>query len=240
MRCPHYVDQDGGLCGIWRHRESVCTTWFCKYDRGAVGRVHWRIIASLLGVLELAVKLWAMRAAGLDEEAQVDLWSRIEWEKRGIRPPLDDLALANTVHAERYRKDWANFVGREEEFFLRCAELVGGLSWEDALRLGGAAAAAAVNAARFIQEKLAATELPERAITSGNVYLQIRKRGEVRVRHQGVPLDWLDVPEAIAREVPRFERGPAKAILAELRAEGVPIDDELVRRLLDWQVLVKP
>ena len=34
-RCaaPHYLE-DGGRCGVWRHRESTCATWFCKYGRG--------------------------------------------------------------------------------------------------------------------------------------------------------------------------------------------------------------
>ena len=27
LRCPHYIE-DGGRCGIWRHRESTCSTWF--------------------------------------------------------------------------------------------------------------------------------------------------------------------------------------------------------------------
>src|SRR5579863_3280623 len=36
MRCPHYV-VDGGRCGVWRHRESTCATWFCKFARGANG-----------------------------------------------------------------------------------------------------------------------------------------------------------------------------------------------------------
>jgi hypothetical protein len=26
LLCPHY---DGGVCGIWPHREAVCTTYYC-------------------------------------------------------------------------------------------------------------------------------------------------------------------------------------------------------------------
>ena len=40
MRCLHYRSETG-TCGIWRHRPSVCTTWFCKYVRGAVGLRFW-------------------------------------------------------------------------------------------------------------------------------------------------------------------------------------------------------
>jgi hypothetical protein len=31
LLCPHYLD---GMCGVWKHRESTCATWFCKYVRG--------------------------------------------------------------------------------------------------------------------------------------------------------------------------------------------------------------
>src|SRR5262245_2433326 len=40
MRCPHFIDE-GGLCGVWRHRESTCVTWFCKHERGGVGKAFW-------------------------------------------------------------------------------------------------------------------------------------------------------------------------------------------------------
>src|SRR5262249_13685983 len=28
LRCPHYLEDEGGKCGIWRHRKSTCATWF--------------------------------------------------------------------------------------------------------------------------------------------------------------------------------------------------------------------
>ncbi len=52
LRCPHYVERDGGLCGIWNHRESVCTTWFCKHERGAVSRHFWHSLRQLLDAVE--------------------------------------------------------------------------------------------------------------------------------------------------------------------------------------------
>src|SRR5207248_709352 len=30
LRCPYY-EADGGLCTIWRWRESDCSTFFCKF-----------------------------------------------------------------------------------------------------------------------------------------------------------------------------------------------------------------
>ncbi|HET6763191.1 MAG TPA: hypothetical protein VFH27_05955, partial [Longimicrobiaceae bacterium] len=51
FRCPHYVDEAGGLCGIWRHRNSTCATYFCKLQRGAVGSEFWTRLRQLLGAV---------------------------------------------------------------------------------------------------------------------------------------------------------------------------------------------
>jgi hypothetical protein len=236
LRCPYYVDQDGGLCGIWQHRESVCTTWFCKFERGAYGRIFWRVINSLLRMIEVSLRLWVMREVGLSEDAQVDLWTRLEYE-RGGRPPLDEHAMKNTTDPDRYRKDWANFLGREEEYFAKCAEKVQALTSDDILRIGGAVVQSAIHTARFAVEKLKNLGIPERSVPGPMAYFQIRKPGEVRVRHQGLPFDWYDIPESVATNLPRFERGPVREVLAALQAEGVPIDEAMVKKLVEWQVL---
>jgi hypothetical protein len=55
LRCPHWVDDAGGRCGIWAHRESVCTTWFCRHERGAVSRHFWNALQQLLDRVEEAL-----------------------------------------------------------------------------------------------------------------------------------------------------------------------------------------
>ena len=41
LRCPHYLADEGGRCGVWKHRASICATWYCKYVRGEVGLNFW-------------------------------------------------------------------------------------------------------------------------------------------------------------------------------------------------------
>ena len=60
LRCPHYLEEEGGNCGVWKHRESTCSTWFCKYSTGDSGRALWREgIAPLLRHTELSLASWA-------------------------------------------------------------------------------------------------------------------------------------------------------------------------------------
>src|SRR5262249_22579599 len=186
LRCPYYVDK-GGLCGIWRHRDSVCSTWFCKFESGALGKKYWRIVQGLLALIETSVKLWVLAEVGLDEGARADLWSRTEFEKRGKRPQLDEPTMTATVDFARYKQDWANFYGREEEFFLRCAEAVNPLTSEDILRIGGAVVAAAIDATKHAIKTIAELKIPERVKPGNGVYLQLRRGGVLRVRAQGRP-----------------------------------------------------
>ena len=52
LRCPHYLEAEGGVCGVWAQRESVCTTWFCRHTRGAVSRHFWSSLQQLLAAVE--------------------------------------------------------------------------------------------------------------------------------------------------------------------------------------------
>lgn len=66
MRCPHYLETGGGQCGIWRHRASVCATWFCKYDRGATGQRFWQSLHRLLSGVERELSSWCARELGVN------------------------------------------------------------------------------------------------------------------------------------------------------------------------------
>ena len=58
MRCPLY---DEGRCTIWKHRESVCSTFFCKHDGGGYARAFWDALKKWTFVLESALTEYAVR-----------------------------------------------------------------------------------------------------------------------------------------------------------------------------------
>lgn len=63
--CPHF---DRGRCLIWRDREAVCTTWFCRIDDGDAGREVWRTVRALLQGVERDLTRWVARENGLPED----------------------------------------------------------------------------------------------------------------------------------------------------------------------------
>jgi Fe-S-cluster containining protein len=60
LRCPHYLEETG-RCGIWRHRESTCATFFCRHVRGSVGYAFWqKSLHQLLMAVESDLARWSV------------------------------------------------------------------------------------------------------------------------------------------------------------------------------------
>ncbi len=74
LRCPHFLEDGGGRCGIWRHRAAVCTTWFCKHVRGAVGQAFWQALNRLLAGVEQSLSRWCVLQLDVGPEALAKLF----------------------------------------------------------------------------------------------------------------------------------------------------------------------
>lgn len=110
LKCPYYINRDGGLCGIWKYRNSRCTTWFCKYDRGTFGLNFWCALSDLLARMEKDLSEWCVR--------ELDL-----------RIPEQPSNAAEAT--------WGNWSGRELDFYKQCFGKVSALTWLQALELSG-------------------------------------------------------------------------------------------------------
>jgi Fe-S-cluster containining protein len=107
LLCPYF---DAGRCTIWRHRESVCSTFFCKHVGGAYGHSFWRALKAFLGHTETALARWAART--VDPELPETELPRLPLTIEDVedRPP-DDATYASW---------WGRWVGREEAFYGEC------------------------------------------------------------------------------------------------------------------------
>jgi len=128
LRCS-YLAEESGLCTIWRHREAVCSTFFCKYGAGADGQAFWRALNTYLGRAERALAWHAVEAlapALAEPPRPLDQMSLEELEDRPPTPA-------------DYAAFWGAWQGREEAFYLEAHALVAGLSRDDFERIVGAA-----------------------------------------------------------------------------------------------------
>ena len=158
LRCPHYLVDEGGNCGVWRHRNATCATWFCKHERGALGDLFWRALLQLLAHVEQQLTHWCVLELGVGQEALRRLFRPLG--KGGQPAPLEGAELDGEVNAETYRVLWGNWHGREEAFYRQCAQLVEGLSWADALARCGPDTRAFLQLAQAAQAEVLTEALP--------------------------------------------------------------------------------
>ena len=224
IKCPFYINHGGGLCGVWRHRNAICTTWFCRYERGIVGRTFWKQMLGVLRTIEHALSSWAVLELGVGDEAVAMLAQVAQRREPHVQDAIEQIP-------ERvYRQLWGAWYGREADFYQEAARRVGELAWADVKRIAGPELAAIEVVVRRAYDELVSTELPSEVTRAADVLYQIhpRKRGHVRIASRGLPYDPLDVPAAVLdRLPPPGERGPASVV----------DDADTLRRLLDYGVV---
>jgi hypothetical protein len=235
FRCPHYIE-DGGRCGVWRHRNSVCTTWFCKHVRGQVGRTFWRTLLHLLGQIEGELAHWCALELQLGDEALRHLMAT-GWAGSGDAITGD--ALDNKVDPETYAQIWGAWRGGEREFFRKIAELVGTLSWADVLAICGPEVRVHARLTEDSYRRLISDDIPP-VLDVASMQLAHTTRATTRVSTYS-SYDPLDVPNQVMELLPYFDGRPTEDVLATIAKDrGIRLEPDLIRKLVDFMLLVPP
>ncbi|MFO0547697.1 MAG: hypothetical protein U0271_04865 [Polyangiaceae bacterium] len=121
LLCP-YLDAETTRCTIWRHRESICSTFFCKHVAGATGNAFWEALAQYLAHVERSLSRAAARHVHPDAKEPSTLRGKLSLEDLEDRPPTD----------EDYASYWGPWVGREPEFYSLTYQYVQSLTRESA------------------------------------------------------------------------------------------------------------
>jgi hypothetical protein len=234
MTCPYFVKEGGG-CGIWRRRNSVCTTWFCKHSRGKTGRTFWRSsLQPLLESLETDLGAWCLLELDLDGPALRELVGSSTWTR--AKEPLTAEALEGGVDQAAYDRLWGKWAGREGEFFTRCAELVAPLSWPEVMQIAGPGSRVLAEVTRDAFGKLTSDDLP--ATLKLGAMEVVRAGVETTRINTYSPFDPLDVPSVMMALLPLFDgRSPDEAINEIAERTGVRLDRALLLKMVDFGLL---
>lgn len=131
LKCEFY---DDGACTVWEFREATCATWFCKFERGKEGRQFWDDVKRYVATFELKLSLYAISQIINDGDQLGRIWDT--WDQKGTLTAAD-IDEVPPPESER-RGLWGEWLGREEEFYRRCFEIVSALTPEEARGLIGA------------------------------------------------------------------------------------------------------
>jgi hypothetical protein len=142
-RCPYYLAEEGGLCGIWQSRNARCATWFCKHLRGQISRNFWQTIDELLSAVEKILSHWCMRQLEVGSTEFRDAYPlTIKQTTPGLWLKQQRLYQKSLVYKDEKADEfqhwtWGKWFGREKDFFGACHQLVLPLSWQDVRKICG-------------------------------------------------------------------------------------------------------
>ena len=237
LRCPHYLEDEGGSCGIWRHRKSTCATWFCKYERGAVGLGFWRAMNQLLGTVEESLARWCVVELDVGDEALRQLFPPAGGDPTLFATPVKGRSLDGVVDRDLARRLWGRWTGRERAFYDECGRRVGALTWREVASIGGPEVRVRERLVRQSHSALVADTGPDR------LRIAPLSVGQMRTDFDRVwtysPLDPVDLPRPLLAALHHFDGRPtADAIEAIAKDAGIEIDEKLLKTLVDFRILV--
>jgi hypothetical protein len=237
LRCPHYLEDEGGTCGIWRHRKSTCATWFCKYVRGATGLSFWRAVHQLLGTAEESLARWCVIELDVGGEALRQLFPPTGGEPTLFGPQFKGRSLDGVVDRDTGRLLWGRWAGRERLFFDECARRVNSLAWRNVAAIGGPEIRIRERLVRQAHALLISEEAPQ-GLRGAPIRVDPMHPDFDRIWTYS-PLDPIDLPKPILSALRYFDGRPTPDALQAIAEElGTGMDETLLRTLVDYRVLV--
>jgi len=229
VRCPHFDERTQG-CGIWESRNAVCSTWFCRHERGATGQGVWHAVRDLLIAAEEQVAHHCLGRAGLPDAQVAAVLDHRAALREAVRRANDgDVAGADgedDASSAWYARMWGDWQGREEEWFAGCAEVAGALDAgqlaalldDDGRGVEAVARRRALLAARTVPDRLVFAPGPASEATDD----VLRLAGYS-------PFDLLVLPADLEPDLWLLDGRPRAEVPARL-------DDDVLGRLLDFGV----
>ncbi|MBC7932114.1 MAG: hypothetical protein H7Z38_16265 [Rubrivivax sp.] len=232
--CPHYLAVEGGRCGIWKHRNSVCATWYCKFVRGATGQNFWQTLNQLLTAVEQNLARWCVHELDPGGEA-LKLLFPLGGENAHAQ--VDPHALDGAPEPKRQRALWGNWAGREADYYKACARLVEPLAWPDVLARSGPTVGIYARLTSAAYRQLMSKELPFALKVGSFRSVHFNADTQVVISYNGY--DPIELPKSLLEVLHYFDARPTRQALAAISAErGITINDSLVRKLVDFNILV--
>ena len=235
MRCPHYIDEEGGRCGVWKHRESVCVTWFCKHARGGTSKNFWMKMLNLLTYIERSIAFWCVTQLDVGTDALSILLVNFK-NSETAKPSAAE--VEGKADEKFYRAKWGKWFGREAEFYKECALLVNDLKWRDIESICGPELKVHTKLLQDAYQRLVTNEIPQR-LKVGSFQLGSMEQNAFSVMtYSGY--DTLRLSKPIIGILPYFDGRPVDEVLDEIvEKEQVRVSKDLMRKLIDFGMLVE-
>ena len=229
LQCPYY---EKGGCTIWQHREAVCRTFFCKHESFGRGWSFWDALKQYFFRVEVSLTKYAI--------SQV-CPSATEPNVGRLKMTIEDLDDKPPPEAE-YAKYWGEYLGREEEFYVKCHEVISGLDRARAKEILDATPQTDTTLAEVMKRYDAVMNptLEPRLVKSKRMAVVPSQGGVVVTAYSR--FDPFFMSDALKSVVDEFREGESvQETLARLkRDKDLDVPAELVLQLQMLEVMVPP
>jgi len=223
--CPFYDDGD---CTVWAMREAVCSTYFCKFERGQEGKDFW------VGVRDYLIGL----TDGVARQVALDLGMKsasLVWQNASVTAAELDKKLLPDAE---YQRRWGSYAGREEAFFIAAYERACKVDPVSAHALGGAHAQGALRMVEERYERLVHTAPPARLKRNPELTVLPDSQGGHIVEGYSAS-DASRLGPDLLGALDAFDGRPLAEVQSSLREEGKAVPSSgLAKALYHHRILV--
>ncbi|RKG84136.1 hypothetical protein [Corallococcus terminator] len=235
MRCPYYALESGG-CTIWAYRESVCSTFFCKYVAGADGRRFWMSLKTYLTLAEYQLSRHALLQ--LMPEFLMD--GRDKAEIATVPLTVEDLDDAPPL-PKVYAALWKGYVGMEHDFYRACYDAVRAVPADGLERMLGLDGTIELKVLERLHTQATAPTLPRVLRFNPDATVKWLSDGSVALGSYS-EFDAVALPgEAYSLLVEFTGQKPVEAVRQHLRDHRqADLDPDILLELHRHRILVEP
>lgn len=231
LLCPYFdenAESELGNCTVWSHRTAVCSTWFCKFEKGLRGQHFWDRSRRLLLAVESAVSIWCATSMGITTDGAMYTPPQADSGNHGT--PIHPLA------SKELQRLWGSWFHRREEFYIKCYGQAQQLTWAQVENIGGAPLVALRNGVREAYEQLQSPPQPRR-VTLGAINLLGLSEDGVMVRAYR-PTDVQNINKQLFAGLITGNWKDADQLRAHLlQTQDFVLEDASLQRLIDLGVI---
>jgi len=113
LLCPYFI-QDKYSCTIWKYREAICSFWYCKQIASKRGSDFWNSMVDYFMFIQDSFIELAVKECGLNLADPYESGPHIKFhhEDEPVR------------RMNQYNEMWGKWLGKEEEYYKKCFEIV--------------------------------------------------------------------------------------------------------------------
>lgn len=227
LLCP-YFNTTGTNCSIWKYRDTICSTYFCKTMAGQKGKSFWQAVKLYLAHIQDSLIKFCLYESGLQNWSELSLKTANTKIENLTATEIDNLP----VPPEEYAKIWEQYEGKETDFYISCYNKIKTLTHAGIQKLGGIQEQVLFN--DFEKKRLQMMSLP--------THLKLNKQSQLTKTGDDYEVKLSGIDTSITLPALTIDIFDGNKSVSEISAHldtthNIEIDNDLISVLYNYDIL---